>query len=113
MAGVGALPGHAPTADPGVDALKRAFQALPSEAQTYVIDRLAAAWMHYDRTGDIAPLRHLTDSLSTTAQLGDNEHLQQAFAEGDADDSRRGEGERRPGVSVSDFVKRMKVKYGS
>lgn len=91
------------------EAIERALDQLPAEVMTTVRQHLARAVSEYEASGDAAPMLHFADSLLITARLQKNDHYQQARIEAEAEDSRGGQSVEK----VTDFVERMRAKYGS
>ena len=50
------------------DALMGTFSMLPEECQQEVLRRLAAAVAFHDRTGDLEPVQHFSESLVMTVR---------------------------------------------
>ena len=109
MTPVSALPGHLDASPESIEAYRRALAQMPADAFPEILARIDAGVAHAERTGDVAPLRHLFDSIVMTARLEQNQAYQLAVAEADAEDAR---GEHNP-VDVGDFVRDMRAKYGS
>ena len=61
-----------------------------------------------ERTGDVAPVRHLLDSLLVTARLQGNAAYLRAVEEADTAEAR---GDEAP-EDVGEFVARMRATYG-
>jgi hypothetical protein len=101
---------HVPHVPPPerVDAFRDALTALPPDALPEVLARLDATVAVAERSGDVAPLRHLLDSVLMTTRLARNEPYLRAVTEADEADA-RGEHE---GEDVTDFVARMRAKHG-
>lgn len=109
MPRLAALPGHLEASPESVEAYTRAFEQMPTHAVASIVARIEVGVGHAERTGDVAPLRHVLDSLLMTARLQNNQSYLLAVAEADAEDAR---GEHDP-VDVGDFVAEMRAKYGS
>lgn len=103
------LPGHLDAAPETVAEYQRALEQLPRDALPAILAQMQAGLDHAEATGDLAPLRHLFDSLLVTARLQNNGAYVLAVADADAEDAR---GERNP-EDVDDFVARMRDTYGS
>lgn len=104
-----ALPGHPEVAPEAVAQFEQALAQLPPDALPAIFARFESGVAHAERTGDLAPLRHLLDSLLVTARLQHNGAYVLAAADADAEDAR---GEHDP-VDVGDFVARMREQHGS
>jgi hypothetical protein len=109
MSPVSALPGHLEASPASVEIYTRAFAEMPPNVMPEIVARIEAGVEHVERTGDVAPLRHVLDSLVMTARLHNNQAYVLNVADADAaDGSDADESE-----DVASFVSRMREKYTS
>lgn len=90
-----------------VEEYSRALAEVSPGVVAEVLARLDAGIAHAERTGEVAALRHLLDSLLMTARLGRNDAYLRSVADADAED-RSGVGD---GEDVAAFVARMRAKH--
>lgn len=105
MSPVSALPGHLEASPGSVEIYQRALREMPEGVVPEILARIEAGVIHAERTGDVAPLRHVLDSIVMTARLQNNQSYLLTVAEAEA-------GTDQEPVEVTEFVARMRSKYG-